>query len=115
MQINLASTDGQTSMTKDPLLGYPDSIQEIIARGDRRESLTAIRDYLADLLIDDVPEYTVVKITQQLINIIRELDELPKEEARSAIDEVKRKREERRAAAALAGSGQADDAASAGM
>lgn len=74
-------------------------LSEIIARGDQRESLEALRDNLADWI--DRAKYAkdVAPLAQRLADVIARLDALPDERRESPVDDLARARAARRAAA----------------
>lgn len=75
------------------------TVSDAVAEGDRRKSLAALRDRLAKDLDVETDGRTVVQLAKELRLVIAELDALPKAEGGSKVDEVARKREERRARA----------------
>lgn len=72
---------------------------EIVATGDRRGSLEAIRNLLAARL-PYAPPREVAPMARQLVDVIRELDELPDGEVASVVDDLAAARAARRAAVA---------------
>ena len=69
---------------------------DTVASGDRKASLEAIRDTIAEEIEAGVPARDLASLTRRLIAVIDALDEMGHGEKESAADEVKRKREERR-------------------
>ena len=76
----------------------PASLTEIVAAGDRRASLEALRDHLARLL--ETAERDHAAIARQLTVVLRELDELPNPAEESRVDDIAAKRAARMAKAA---------------
>lgn len=95
------------------------SIEQIVTLGDRRKSLVALRDRLATELdaLSNVHEEgcgcdcgpppqdgrVVVQITKELRAVIAELDAMPNGKEVSPVDDLAKKREERRKRAAAKG------------
>ena len=74
------------------------SLPEVIASGDRRASLEAIRNKLAaDLAITD--GFHSAALAKQLADVIRELDSLPGGAEVSTVDDLAARRAARRSAA----------------
>jgi hypothetical protein len=72
----------------------------VVAQGDRRASLEAIRDHLAKELEDAPATVAVAPIAKQLADVIRELESLPGARKDSKSDELASRRAARRAKAA---------------
>lgn len=72
------------------------SLREVVAAGDRRASLIALRDELAKRLQD--ADRDVAPISRQLLLVLRELDQLPTPAEESKVDELANRRARRRAA-----------------
>lgn len=68
---------------------------EVVADGDRRKSLEAIRNYLAVELAQSSGR-DVAAIARELREVIRELDSLPTSEEVSGVDQLARRRANRR-------------------
>ncbi len=95
------------------------TIEQIVTEGDRRKSLAALRDRLATELdaLSNVHEEgcgcdcgppaqdgrVVVQLTKELRAVIAELDALPQGKGVSAVDDLAKKRAERRKRAASKG------------
>jgi hypothetical protein len=77
-----------------------DDLPAVVARGDRRESLRAIRDRLADEL-QHAEGRDVAPIAKQLTEVIREIDALPNAAEVSEVADLAKRRESRRKAAGL--------------
>lgn len=75
----------------------PKSLRQVVAEGDRRASLEALRDRLASLL--DTSERDHAALARQLSNVLRELDELPNPAEESKVDEIQARRAARLASA----------------
>lgn len=75
------------------------SLPEVVATGDRRKSLEAVRDHLAARLID-AGTREAAAIAKELRNVMAELYSLPGEREGSKSDELADRRARRRAAAA---------------
>jgi hypothetical protein len=71
----------------------------VVARGDRRKSLEAIRDHLAAELEDSPATVAIAPMAKELRAVIEELDSLPLSKEESKVDDLTAKRESRRAAA----------------
>lgn len=74
------------------------SLPEIVAGGDRRASLEALRDHLASLLVTTERDHA--SIARQLTVVLRELDDLPSLQEDSKVDDLAQQRAARRAKAA---------------
>ena len=72
------------------------SLRESVSGGDRVQSLTALRDYLAGLVDDfDGHPRDIAPITKQLADVIRELDGLaPAIRKGTPLDELAARRSE---------------------
>lgn len=70
-------------------------VSSVVKQGNRRASLVAIRDNLATRL-DTCPPREVAPIAKQLVDTIREIEDLPIEKEESLVDQLARKRTERR-------------------
>jgi len=73
---------------------------EAVRSGNRRQALEQLRDHLAAELLEVRAAVAIAPIANQLRDVIRELDALPPEEGTSPVDQLAKKRETRRAAAA---------------
>ena len=73
------------------------SLSEVVALGDRRASLVALRDFLAAQLL--VAERDVPALARQLTNVLNEIDAIPAPDVESKLDDLGSKRAKRRAAA----------------
>lgn len=69
---------------------------EQVASGDRRASLEALRDMLAESLVEVDPRYRAA-LAKQLVEVLVALDSLPRTE-RSRLDELADRRARRRPA-----------------
>ena len=76
----------------------PRSLPEVVAAGDRRASLEALRDHLARLL--ESAERDHAAIARQLTVVLREIDELPNPAEESKVDDIQARRAARLAKAA---------------
>ena len=76
----------------------PLSLREVVAAGDRRASLEALRDRLATLL--ETTERDHAAIARQLTIVLREIDELPNPAEESKVDDIQARRLARLAKAA---------------
>ncbi len=74
------------------------SLPAVVATGDRRKSLEAVRDLLADRLIE-AGTREAATIAKELRNVMAELYSLPGEREGSKSDELAARRDRRRAAA----------------
>lgn len=70
-------------------------VLEAARSGDVRTSLVAIRDNLA-LRLENCPARDAAAIAKQLSDVIQQIDELPKPEGASLVDQLARKRADRR-------------------
>lgn len=70
-------------------------VSDAVRSGDRRASLTAIRDHLAARL-ETAPPRDVAAIARQLSDTIEQLENMPKEKGASIVDQLAAKREARR-------------------
>jgi hypothetical protein len=78
------------------------SLPEIAATGDRLATLAALRDLLAESLIDASPRDRA-SLARQLTAVLAELEAAPTQEA-SPVDDLAARRSSRRKAAGSAGS-----------
>ena len=77
----------------------PVTLPDVVATGDRRASLEALRDHLARQLAN--PETRDhAALSRQLREVIREIDELPTLQQESTLDDLANRRATRRAKAA---------------
>ena len=76
----------------------PRTLPDVVADGDRRASLVALRDHLARTLQDTDRDHA--SLARQLREVIREIDELPPLQQESTVDEISNRRAARRAKAA---------------
>lgn len=74
-------------------------VRRTIKRGDRRESLVALRDRLAEEIDGATSSRDVAVLVKQLTDVIRELSLLPAAEEASIFDDLAARRAERRNAA----------------
>lgn len=70
-----------------------DSLQQIVEKGDRKDSLVALRDLLASSVVVADPQY-VAALARQLRDVLAELESLIPPE-KSAADDLKAKRDSR--------------------
>jgi len=75
----------------------PKGLVAVIAAGDRRDSLIALRDELARRLVE--ADKDIAAIARQLTNTLQAIAELPAPAERSSLDEIAAKRAARRTAA----------------
>ena len=75
------------------------SLAEVVATGDRRKSLEAIRDTLAERFVTTRSAVALAPIAKQLTEVIREIDSIPGEREDSASDDLAKRRRARRSAA----------------
>ena len=73
------------------------SLPEVVATGDRRASLVALRDFLASQLL--TAERDVPALARQLTNVLAEIDAIPAPVTESKLDDLATKRAKRREAA----------------
>ena len=71
---------------------------QVIAQGDRRAGLVALRDRLAREL--ETADRDVASLARQLQAVLREIDELPSLQQESTLDDLANRRASRRAKAA---------------
>ena len=76
----------------------PETLTEVIAGGDRRAGLVALRDRLAREL--ETTDRDVASLARQLQSVLREIDELPSLQQESTLDDLANRRASRRAKAA---------------
>lgn len=74
------------------------TLPEVVADGDRRASLEALRDALAQSIASAEPE-NVAALAKQLRDTLRELAELPVKAEVSPLDEIRARRQRRADAA----------------
>ena len=72
------------------------TIFDVVTEGDTRKSLAALRDRLARDIDKEKDAKITVQLAKELRAVIGELDNLPQGKGVSAVDEVARKRAERR-------------------
>lgn len=70
---------------------------DVVAEGDRRTALVALRDHLASRLL--VAERDVAPLARQLTEVLRQIDELPAPETESKLDDLAGRRAARRSKA----------------
>lgn len=75
-------------------------MSEVVAQGDRRRSLEALRDHLAAELEDSPATVAIAPMAKELRAVIEELDSLPLAKEASPVDDLAAKRQARRADAA---------------
>ena len=83
-------------MTNRRILGLAD----VVANGNRRDSLEALRDHLAQELENAPAGLAIGPIANQLRVVLAELDALPDARQESTVDDLAKRRSTRRAAAA---------------
>lgn len=71
-----------------------ETLAAVAARGNRRETLLALRGALARQLDDAAPR-DAAALARQMQAVLREIDEIPTAEQETPGDEIKRKREAR--------------------
>jgi len=74
------------------------SLQTVLSDGDRRQSLEALRDAIAEAMQDAEPR-AFAQLAGQLRQVLREIEELPAGERMSKRDELSQRRKDRRAKA----------------
>lgn len=74
------------------------SLLDALRGDDRRASLVALRDRLAED-VEAVDERYRAPLYKQLADVLRELDSIPSAERKSVPDDLKQQRAKRRAAA----------------
>jgi len=74
-----------------------DSLAGVVAAGDHRGSLVALRDFLAAQLM--VADRDVPALARQLTNVLNEINAVPAPDVESKLDDLESKRAKRRAAA----------------
>ena len=73
-------------------------LSAVVAEGDRRASLTALRDHLATQL--ESSDRDQAALARQLVAVLRELEELPNPAEESKVDDLANRRRRRISAAA---------------
>jgi hypothetical protein len=73
------------------------TMPEVVAEGDRRAALVALRDHLAQRLL--VAEKDAAPLARQLADVLRQIDEIPAPEMESTLDDLAGRRAARRSAA----------------
>lgn len=74
-------------------------LADVVAAGDRSESLRALRDFLARSLSSVEPD-KAAPLAKQLADVLRELDGLPQVKEANPVDDLASRRASRRSAAA---------------
>jgi hypothetical protein len=74
-------------------------LSEVVAAGDRRASLEAVRDRVAAALVG-VDDRYVAPLAKQLADVLRELESLPVPREVSKVDDLASRRASRRSGAA---------------
>ena len=72
----------------------------VVAGGNRRASLEALRDHLAQELENAPAGIAIGPIAKELRTVIAELDSIPTGKEESTVDDLAKRRASRRAAAA---------------
>jgi hypothetical protein len=75
-----------------------DGLPGVVATGDYRRSLEALRDHLAACLVSVEPSFAA-PLARQLSLVLDRLEELPNVERKSASDDLRARRAARRSAA----------------
>ena len=75
----------------------PARLVAAVASGDRREALLALRDELARRLVD--ADRDAAPIARQLTIVLREIEQLPVPGEKSRVDDLAKRRAQRRTAA----------------
>lgn len=70
-------------------------LADITAEGDRRKALQALREHLARAL-DSADERYIAPLAKQLADVMRELDALPTGKEVSPVDDLAKRRVQRR-------------------
>ena len=73
------------------------TMPEVVAEGDRRAALVALRDHLAQRLL--VADKDAAPLARQLADVLRQIDEIPAPEMESTLDALAGRRAARRSAA----------------
>lgn len=76
-----------------------DDLRTIVAQGDIRDSLIALRDRLAVWIDQAKYAKDIPPLVQRLADVLERLEKLPNPEAVDAVDEFAARRASRRAAA----------------
>lgn len=74
------------------------NLPEVTATGDRRASLEALRQTIADAIADDPPDRDLAALSRQLIAVMAAIDALPDPAVPSRVDELIAQRARRGAA-----------------
>ena len=72
------------------------TLDQAMASGSRRDALVALRDHLAQRLL--VADKDAAPLARQLTIVLREIAELPAGESESTLDDLAKRRANRRAA-----------------
>ena len=75
----------------------PTGLVAAVASGDRREALLALRDELARRLVD--ADRDAAPLARQLTIVLREIEQLPVPGEKSRVDDLAKRRAQRRTAA----------------
>lgn len=75
------------------------SLSDVAKNGDRIETLTALRDYLAKSLDECESDRDRAALTRQFVDVVNQLDGIKPPEQETAAERIARRAEERRAAA----------------
>jgi len=75
-----------------------ETLSSLAGAGDRRGTLEALRNFLAAQL--EIAERDVPALARQLREVMAEIDSLPNPQEKSRVDELNRRRAQRRAKAA---------------
>lgn len=75
------------------------SLREVAEKGDRIETLTALRDYLANALDECQSDRDRASISGRLMDCLDKLDGILPVEMETPAERIKRRAEDRRAAA----------------
>ena len=75
----------------------PVGLVAAVASGDRREALLALRDELARRLVD--ADRDAAPLARQLTIVLREIEQLPVPGEKSRVDDLAKRRAQRRTAA----------------
>jgi hypothetical protein len=73
----------------------PTTLQAVVAEGDRRRSLEAVRDRLGRAIDDCVEPRDVGSLAKHLSEVLRDLENLPMKDAGSRLDDLAAKRRAR--------------------
>lgn len=76
------------------------TLPDVTADGDRRRSLEALRQVLAEAIADDPAPRDLASLSLRLMNVLEELEQLTPVEEKTVVDDLAARRAERRPTAA---------------